>query len=55
MPRQSVVKLTDRPYMTLDVYHGRKTTTTTKLQIRRGSWNNLVIIILISPPQKHIL
>ena len=26
LPRKSVVKLTDRPYMTLDVYRGRKTT-----------------------------
>ena len=24
--RKSVVRLTDRPYMTLDVYRGRKTT-----------------------------
>ena len=28
LPRKSVVRLTDRPDMTLDVYHGRKTTTT---------------------------
>ena len=27
LPRKSVVRLTDRPYMTLDVYRGRKTTT----------------------------
>ena len=27
MPRKSVVKLTDRPDMALDVYRGRKTTT----------------------------
>ena len=26
LPRKSVVKLTDRPGMTLDVYRGRKTT-----------------------------
>ena len=26
LPRQSVVRLTDRPDMTLDVYCGRKTT-----------------------------
>ena len=25
LPRKSVVRLTDRPDMTLDVYHGRKT------------------------------
>ena len=27
LPRKSVVGLTDRPDMTLDVYRGRKTTT----------------------------
>ena len=27
LPRKSVVRSTDRPDMTLDVYHGRKTTT----------------------------
>ena len=27
LPRKSVVRLTGRPYMTLDVYRGRKTTT----------------------------
>ena len=26
LPRKSVVRLTDRPDITLDVYHGRKTT-----------------------------
>ena len=26
LPRKSVVRLTDRPDMTLDVYHGPKTT-----------------------------
>ena len=26
LPRKSVVRLTDRPVMTLDVYRGRKTT-----------------------------
>ena len=26
LPRKSVVRLTDRPDMTVDVYHGRKTT-----------------------------
>ena len=27
LPRNSVVRLTNRPDMTIDVYHGRKTTT----------------------------
>ena len=31
-PMKSVVRLTDRPDMTLDVYRGRKTTTTTTSQ-----------------------
>ena len=26
LPRKTVVRLTDRPDMTIDVYHGRKTT-----------------------------
>ena len=29
LPRKSVVRLTDRPDMTLDVYRGRKTTNVT--------------------------
>ena len=32
LPRKSVVRLTDRPEMTIDVYRGRKTTTTTTQQ-----------------------
>ena len=32
LPRKSVVRLTDRPDMTIDVYRGRKTTTTTQQQ-----------------------
>ena len=33
LPRKSVVRLTDRPHMTLDVYHGRKTKTQQQQQI----------------------
>ena len=33
LPRKSVVKLTDRPDMTLDVYRGRKTTNQQNQQI----------------------
>ena len=33
LPRNSVVRLTDRPEMTLDVYRGRKTTTTTVISV----------------------
>ena len=32
LPRKSVDRLTDCPDMTLDVYHGRKTTTQQQIQ-----------------------
>ena len=38
LPRKSVVRLTDRPDMTLDVYRGRKTTI-------QQQYNNFVIRI----------
>ena len=34
LPRKSVVRLTDRPDMTLDVYRGRKTTIQLQQQLR---------------------
>ena len=34
LPRKSVVRLTDRPDMTLDVYRGRKTTMQLKICMR---------------------
>ena len=37
LPRKSVVRLTDRPNMTLDVYRGRKTTMQLQLEHKRGS------------------
>ena len=64
LPRKSVVRLTDRPDMTFDVYRGRKTTTqqqevrcmdlltgeaTPLLKIRRSNRDNLGIISHISP------
>ena len=36
LPRKSVVRLTDRPDMTLDVYRGRKTTMQQQQQHFRG-------------------
>ena len=37
LPRKSVVRLTDRPDMTLDVYRGRKTTKQQQqLTVERG-------------------
>ena len=40
LPRKSVVRLTDRPDMTLDVYRGRKTT---MQQQQCSNWNGTVI------------
>ena len=34
LPRKSVVRLTDRPDMTLDVYRGRKTTIQQNFEIQ---------------------
>ena len=42
LPRKSVVRLTDRPDMTLDVYHGRKTTIQHKIPF------HVLIIVLAS-------
>ena len=36
LPRKSVVRLTDRPDMTLDVYRGRKTTIQQNSTIQEG-------------------
>ena len=35
LPRKSVVRLTDRPDMTLDVYRGRKTTKQSNLVLQK--------------------
>ena len=43
LPRKSVVRLTDRPDMTLDVYHGRKTTIS--YSIHKNSFNRLALLI----------
>ena len=42
LPRKSVVKLTDRPNMTLDVYRGRKTTK--QQQITDGVYPYILIL-----------
>ena len=42
LPRKSVVRLTDRPDMTLDVYRGRKTT----IQHLSNVWLQLIEILL---------
>ena len=38
LPRESVVRLTDRPDMTLDVYRGRKTTTQQQQLYSKGKY-----------------
>ena len=45
LPRKSVVRLTDRPDMTLDVYRGRKTT----IQQQQQQPVTLRYIIVICP------
>ena len=41
LPRKSVVRLTDRPDMTLDVYRGRKTTMQQKIDPHdRDTWRS---------------
>ena len=39
LPRKSVVRLTDRPDMTLDVYRGRKTTIQPTLKFQEDTLN----------------
>ena len=57
LPRKSVVRLTDRPDMTLDVYRGRKTTNQQQQQQQlslSGRSVNLIILFLgrIRPPKR---
>ena len=47
LPRKSVVRLTDPPDMTLDVYRGRKTTIQ---QQQQHNHDNVVILYLTSFP-----
>ena len=44
LPRKSVVRLTDQPDMTLDVYRGRKTITKKKPKEQATDRNNKVLI-----------
>ena len=53
LPRKSVVRLTDRPDMTLDVYRGRKTTMQQQQQIPENGctvpqWISIYIGICLS-------
>ena len=56
LPRKSVVRLTDRPDMTLDVYRGRKTTIQpTKIQIRGSYEDNSKIFFLIFSTKTYVV
>ena len=46
LPRKSVVRLTDRPDMTLDVYRGRKTITQQQ--------QNQIFTIIIKKGEQHV-
>ena len=51
LPRKSVVRLTNRPDMTLNVYRGRKTTTTQQQQqTASGIWVKMAIMLLFNFP-----
>ena len=52
LPRKSVVRLTDRPDMTLDVYRGRKTTMQQQQQQHSVHLENLLFLGV--PIFKHI-
>ena len=46
LPRKSVVRLTDRPNMTLDVYRGRKTTIQPTNRMIKNSFKRCFLIYL---------
>ena len=48
LPRKSVVRLTDRPDMTLDVYRGRKTTIQQPSLLHLIIWSTALIKDLLS-------
>ena len=48
LPRKSVVRLTDRPDMTLDVYRGRKTTMQQQQQLKQGMKIVTVSVYLVN-------
>ena len=62
LPRKSVVRLTDRPDMTLDVYRGRKNSnTTTTIDVYYGrkttdTWGSVIFAFktTLTPTLNHI-
>ena len=53
LPRKSVVRLTDRPDMTLDVYRGRKTTRQRAKVF--GIWQGWLLLLLFYVHGKHLM
>ena len=51
LPRKSVVRLTDRPNMTLDVYRGRKTTMQQQQQLNERSKLIMSLFYYDHPPK----
>ena len=51
LPRKSVVRLTDRPDITLDVYRGRKTT----IQSNRLDWSETITLPDVLLMTLHVL
>ena len=48
LPRKSVVRLTDRPDMTLDVYRGRKTSKQQQQQLVRTTYRSIKMLNEVS-------
>ena len=55
LPRKSVVRLTDRPDMTLDVYRGRKTTIQPTNQIVSVASNFLLDVDAQKPSVSYLI
>ena len=49
LPRKSVVRLTDRPDMTLDVYRGRKTTIQLQQKIHALNCMQIINHVTLAP------
>ena len=55
LPRKSVVRLTDRPDMTLDVYRGRKTTKQKKKKKKKRTVLDDLTKVLFLPLKPRLL
>ena len=55
LPRKSVVRLTDRPDMTLDVYRGRKTTIQQQFKPKAQVAGNTFASFLVSRQTQNFL